>query len=143
MYTKKIQTFIVHALTASILLFIINQLIPANVALGNERYTSSVAALVSGIILAAVSLIVSPVTSAPSDIMEAEGSNFAPMLYSLIGRTLILFVAVWIMARLAPLTGIGVSKFYWAGFVALVIADGLWLADRLMSEFMPSKEEEH
>lgn len=143
MNTQRIQSFIVHALTASILLFIINQLIPSNVALGNERYTSSVAALVSGIILAAISLFVSPVTSAPSDIMDTGGgSNFAPMLYSLIGRTLILFVAVWIMARLAPLTGIGVSKFYWAGFVALVIADGLWLADRLMSEFMPTEQKE-
>ena len=110
---KKFLPFIFFWALNTILLFLANSLSAANFVLGNARFSPIWAALVAGLVWTVLVWIAQPLVKKVG--VDPKGA-IGMLVFGWVSN----FAAIWLTARMAPLTGLGISSFVWAILLALV-----------------------
>ncbi|MBI4057795.1 hypothetical protein HY405_00550 [Candidatus Microgenomates bacterium] len=108
----------------SILILLASALYPANFVLGTANISPLGGAILSGFILTAFCRLAKAFLTKVG--LKVEGRYKKFLKYWLVNS-----VGIWLIARMAPITGLGISAFYWAfalGFVASLVQ---WLLRQL------------
>lgn len=109
----KVPTFLIVWLLNAVTLYFVFILFPGSIVLGNFRYEALLSAVVAGLIWTGIVWVIRPILSHMGLSMKKESEKT-------IFYTVANFIAIWITARLAPVSGLGISSFGWAIFLALV-----------------------
>lgn len=110
---KKLLAFVIIWVTNSILLYVAFSLYPLNFVLGNFRFGAIPSALWSGFAWTFITWLFKPVISKFN--IKLNGLLMKSAFYLAAN-----FVAIWITARMAPVTGFGVSSFTYVLGLAVV-----------------------
>jgi hypothetical protein len=141
MKVRKIFLFIGFLAVNCLLVYLANQLLPDNFVLGNARLNPLAAAGVSGLLIT-VLIVVGVVVKAVGNKMNKTLEAVVP---TLVYFWVVNFVAFWAVARMAEVSGLGVSKFTYAAGWA-VVADvaqwGVWIVLGAKKEMSESVERE-
>ncbi|MBU0998237.1 hypothetical protein KJ570_01765 [Patescibacteria group bacterium] len=103
---KRAKRFILYWIHNGILIYLANQIFPSKFVLGNFRLTLVIAVLVSSFALTLFLELVSFRLIKVKKIKFDNKKRFG--LFWLAN-----FIGLWLIARLAPLTGFGVVRFTW------------------------------
>ncbi|OGD95196.1 hypothetical protein A3F02_01800 [Candidatus Curtissbacteria bacterium RIFCSPHIGHO2_12_FULL_38_9b] len=114
MNQKQILNFLIFWVVNTILLLLLSAILGNNLVLGNDKLSSSHAAIVSGLILAAIIYILPPAVEKSGQKIKNE--NIWPIIFFSANA-----VVIWIIKRFALITGLGLSSIFWVLIVALVI----------------------
>lgn len=109
---KKYCGFISFWVLDSLLLYLASVVFPTAYALGTFKLSILWAAIVAGFIWTVLVWFSEPIVS----IIKLKVSDKMKMFFYL----LVNFVALWLVARIAPYSGFGVASFVWAFLLALV-----------------------
>lgn len=119
---KKYLSFVSFWLLASLFLYLAALFYPANFELGNFWLSPLAATFWAGFWLTVSVWAAKPVLTKLNLKLEGRAKMF--LFYWLCNSA-----AIWIIARFAHLTGFGISRFYWAiglGLVLNIAQWGLW-----------------
>lgn len=116
---KTYLPFVIFWLVDSLLLLVANALFPASFVLGTYRFNSWVAIAVAGFLWTAIVWFSEPLVSKMG--FKVKGATTSLLFYFLAN-----LVALWIVARMAPLSGLGVSSSLWVAVLALVADVAQW-----------------
>lgn len=109
---KKYYGFISFWILDSLLLYLATVVYPAAYTLGTYRLSTLWAAIVAGFIWTVLVWFSEPIVS----IVKLKVPDKMKLFFYLFTN----FVALWLVARLAPYSGFGVASFVWAFVLALV-----------------------
>jgi len=98
-----------------LLLFLAATVFTTDVVLGTYRFATFEAAVYSGFWITFLAWVV-------WDFVKARGININSNILKIIFLWLANSAAVWIVARFANLTGLGISSFRWALLLGLIVA---------------------
>ena len=112
-------TFLSFWIVNSLLLWIVSQIAPQGVVLGNQHILSPWASLFAGFILSAIDSMVEP-TLAMTKIKPMTDYHWALTFFAANS------VALWIITRFALIIGVGVAAFWWAVILGIVVTLGQW-----------------
>lgn len=104
----------------SALLWIVGQMVPKEVVLGNQHVLSIWASILAGFILAAIDSLVEP-TLAMTKVKPKEDYHWAVTFFAVNS------IALWIITRFALIIGIGVTAFWWAIILGGIVTLGQWM----------------
>jgi len=116
---KKYLPFLSFWLLGSLFLYLATLFYPANFELGNFWLSSLAAAFWAGFWLTALVWAAKPALVKFNLKLKGRAKMF--LFYWLCNSA-----AIWIVARFAPLTGFGISRFYWAIGLGLILNLGQW-----------------
>ena len=111
---KKIKRFILYWIHNGILIYIANQIFPSKFVLGNFRYTSFYATLISSFLLTLFLEFVS-LSLLKLKKMKFDGKRRFSIFWAAN------FIGLWLLARFAPITGFGVVRFTWLIGLSLLV----------------------
>jgi hypothetical protein len=111
---KKIKRFILYWIHNGILIYLANQIFPLKFVLGNFRYTSLYAILISSFLLTLFLEFVS-LSLMKLKKMKFDGKRRFSIFW------VANFIGLWLLARFAPITGFGVVKFTWLIGLSLLV----------------------
>jgi len=111
---NQILNFIGFWLTASALIFIGSVVLPANIVLGNDKVGGLIAVLAAGFILVAINYIVIALLSNMK--VKIKNEYAWPLMFFAVNG-----VIIWLVKRLADITGVGISSFIYVGILSLLI----------------------
>lgn|GEM_PF-2646786 len=114
MNQNQILNFIGFWLTASALIFIGSVVLPANIVLGNDKVGGLIAVLAAGFILVAINYIVIALLSNMK--VKIKNEYAWPLMFFAVNG-----VIIWLVKRLADITGVGISSFIYVGILSLLI----------------------
>lgn len=97
----------------AVLLLLANMFLPANFVLGTHRTGVLMAAVSASLLWTIIVYLVDPLLR---KLGVKTGSDMKSVVIYLVAN----FVAIWITARMAPLTGFGVASFIWVALLAVV-----------------------
>lgn len=106
-------TFVVLWLVNSLLLYLANMLYPQSFVLGTHRMSVFWSGIAAGFIWTLLSWIAEP-------LRKKIGLKLRGALPMLTFYFLANFVALWLTARIAPLSGFGTASFVWVAALAFV-----------------------
>jgi len=109
---KKYYGFISFWLLDSLLLYLATVVYPAAYTLGTFRLSVFWAAVVAGFIWTVLVWFSKPIVA----IVKLKVPDKMKTFFYLLAN----FVALWLVARIAPYSGFGVASFVWAFLLALV-----------------------
>ena len=109
---KKYYGFISFWLLDSLLLYLATVVYPAAFTLGTFRLSVFWAAVVAGFIWTVLVWFSEPIVA----ILKLKVSDKMKLVFYLFAN----FVALWLVARIAPYSGFGVASFVWVFLLALV-----------------------
>ena len=109
---KKYYGFISFWLLDSLLLYLATVVYPAAYTLGTFRLSVFWAAVVAGFIWTVLVWFSEPIVA----ILKLKVSDKMKLVFYLFAN----FVALWLVARIAPYSGFGVASFVWVFLLALV-----------------------
>ena len=109
---KKYCGFISFWVLDSLLLYLATVVYPAAYTLGTYRLSTLWAAIVAGFIWTALVWFSEPIVA----MVKIKVSDKMKMFFYLFAN----FVALWLVARIAPYSGFGVASFVWVFLLALV-----------------------
>lgn len=121
---KKTLSFFTIWVGLTISLLILSVILGGNLVLGNMNITKPVAGLIFGLILTIVSFAVVPIASKLNIGVKDEKAWAAIFFIANI-------VVIWILKRLATITGVGVSSIFFVAIIAAVIT----LVERLLYKY--------
>ncbi len=105
--------FVIFWLFDSILLWLAGMFYPAYFVFGTYRMNAAVSIITAGFVWTLLVWLAGPV----ADIMSGKKKSRAVMFgFYFVAN----FVALWLTARLAPITGFGTTRFVWLVYLALV-----------------------
>ncbi len=110
-----------------VLLLLANMLFPSNFVLGTWRAGMLTSAFAAGLLWAIIVFLTQPALNA---LGIKIGKGPMMMLVYLVSN----FVALWLTARLAPLTGFGAGSFIWILGLAVVANVVQWVAWMVMTK---------
>ncbi len=119
---KKVYLFLSMLVVNSVLLLLANWFLPNDFVLGTWRRGIFGSAVVAGVLWTIITLLVEPFMKVVN--YKPKNPMMSMMVYLVVN-----FVALWITARMAPLTGFGVSGWLWIvvlAFVANIVQYGVW-----------------
>ncbi|MFC1649588.1 hypothetical protein ACFL2C_02640 [Patescibacteria group bacterium] len=119
---KRYQRFAILWAINTIILYLAAMLLPANYSLGNHIFTPMQAALFTGFVWNYVLWNVEPM----SKDLEIDLKSPTTMMLVYLGVN---FASIWLLARLAFMSGFGVSSYMYAFILALVanlVQYGAW-----------------
>jgi len=119
---KRYKRFLLLWSTNIVLLYSANMLLPTHFTLGNDMFTLIQSAFFVGFIWNVVLWNIEPTFKD----MEIKLKGMMPMMLSYLA---INFATIWILARLAVITGFGVSSFVYVfglAFVANFVQYQVW-----------------
>ena len=116
---KQIVNFLSFWVANTVALLISAAVLGGNVVLGNDKVSASVAAIIAGLILTVI-------TTFTPRIVEKSGFKVKDdKLWGVIFLS-VNFVGIWVIKRLAILTGLGISSILWVLILAVVITLVQW-----------------
>ena len=111
---KRVKNFILYWVHNGVIIYFASQIFPTKFVLGNFRFTALLSILVSAFSLTLFLEIVSIGLSKVKKIKFDSNNRFVTFWIAN-------FLGLWLIARMAPLTGFGVVRFTWLiGFSFLV-----------------------
>ncbi len=124
---KKILPFVLFWIADAVMLFLAGTLFASYFTLGNWRFSTVLAAVVSGLIWTALIYVAGPI---------AEKFNFKmkSAVQTIVFYWVVNFAALWITARLAGYLGFGTPRFVWLLILAIVadfVQYGVWMASKM------------
>ena len=112
------QTQIINFLgfwaAGSISIYALSLILPANIVLGNDKVSPLVAVLTAGFILVAVDYIVIGILQNLK--VKIKNEYAWPLMFFFVNG-----IIIWIIKRLADITGVGVSSFVYVAILSLLI----------------------
>lgn len=119
--------FIAFWLVNAVLILVVGTMAPSAVVLGNQHVGPIAAAAFFGYMLSTVNILVNPAM----DLIKLKLSDpkRLGLLYFAVNTA-----AVWFLTRSALIIGVGISGFWWAGVLGLVLMLGQWLAWRVLTK---------
>lgn len=124
MDNDKLIRFLGFWIATSVMLLICSAIFGNNVVLGNDRVSGSMAAVFAGFILTGINYLV-PKALAKSDFKVKKESQWA--IIFLISNAIV----VWIIKRLAQITGLGISSILYVVVVAILVTVAQWAVDKV------------
>ncbi len=115
-----VRFVLVWALNSS-LFYLGNMLYPDSLVLGTATLSKGMAAVFSGLLLTILCKMAKPFVTKVG-IKSVSGRLKMFVFYWLVNS-----LAIWIIARLAPISGFGIVAFYWAFLLGLATSLGQWL----------------
>lgn len=104
----------------ALMFYLFSMLFPMNFELGNNIFTASQAALVSGLFLTLVSWLVDPLAK----LLEWDMKSMPNMMFAyFLGNV----VTIWFIARYSMLTGMGISDALWVFVLAVFTFGGQYI----------------
>lgn len=97
----------------SLFLLILSTIFKNNVVLGNEKVPTALAAVIAGFVICVLTFMTKP-------ILKKIGFSTFDENLSLLVYLAVSFVGVWVLKRLANLTGLGISNLLFVLVVAIV-----------------------
>ena len=119
---KFLKRFVVVWFVNSLAFYLANLFYPQNMVLGNANFSALTAAFVSGFLLTLLLRIAKPFI-VKFGVTKMQG-RFAMFFFYFLANSF----AIWILAKMAPVSGFGISKFYWAFELGFVVSLVQWLA---------------
>ena len=101
-------------LVTSIVLYIISTVSSGNVVLGTFKYTIGEAAVYAGFWATFLVWLF-------WDFAQARGWNLKGTFQTFVFFWILNIAAIWLVARFAPITGVGITSYVWAIIVAFVV----------------------
>lgn len=114
MNQKQLISFVCFWIANSAVFFIASQIFKGNVVLGNDRLAAYAAAILSGLILTVGNSFVSPLVAKSG--LKIKNDYTWPAIFLAAN-----IVLVWIIKRLAIVTGLGISSVLWVVIVAILV----------------------
>ncbi len=135
MDVKFLIRFLVVWAANSLVLYLAHLYNPINIVLGTASLSAQTAAVVSGFLLTVLCRIAKRVIlrfKIPG--LKGRYSMFA--YYFVINS-----VAIWLIARMAPITGLGIRAFYWAFVLGFATSLVQWVLRQVFKVFklLPSR----
>lgn len=129
MDSKFYMKFLLIWLVNSLVIWVANALYPGNVVLGTASTSLIAAVIISGFLVTLLCKIVKIL--------------FVKLVHLKKTSRLIMFVfywlvnaaVIWLIARLAPFTGLGISSFYWAIVLGFVLNFFQWVMRQILKIF--------
>jgi uncharacterized membrane protein YvlD (DUF360 family) len=118
---KFIKKFVIVWAVNSLLLVVANNLFPQGLELGNASLSTTMAAVFSGFLLTVFTRLVKPAAG----LLKLSDKGRYPMFIFYWAAN---SVGIWLIARMAGLSGFGIAKFTWAvglGFFATLTQWGV------------------
>jgi len=106
--------YIIFFLINSLVFFLANKFFPANVVFGTHLVPKNLAFFWASAILTLVVWLSRPITKRFGLVIEGKIPMF---FYYFLANS----ASIWILARLAQISGIGISRFYWAFLLGFAI----------------------
>jgi len=103
---KRVKNFILYWVHNGVIIYFASQIFPTKFVLGNFRFTALLSILVSAFSLTLFLEIVSIGLSKVKKIKFDSNNRFVTFWIAN-------FLGLWLIARMAPLTGFGVVRFTW------------------------------
>lgn len=125
MSQKSFIRFIGIWLVNTLIIWVASMLYPTNLVLGTANYSVLVAAILSGFLVTLLCKI--------AKVLLVKVGNFR-----LKGRILMFVVywvinavSIWLIARLSPFTGLGISSFQWAFILGFALNFFQWVSRQI------------
>lgn len=109
----------------SLILYYAGVLYPESVVLGNAKFAPWMAAAFSGLLLTAICRVAKYFAKMSTKKSLNRYSMFA--YYFLVNS-----FGLWVIARMAPLSGLGLVSYYWAFSLGLVLTLSQWVVRQLL-----------
>lgn len=117
---KAVIRFIIVWLVNSLVVYLASYFYPVDFVLGTYMLTPVFAALLTGFLIAGTGRLAKAVfAKRVSKWLKGRFGMF--VFYFLVNS-----IAVWLFARLAPVTGFGITAFYWAFVLGLTLSLIQW-----------------
>lgn len=119
MNQKMLVNFLAFWVANSVALLVLAMILPGNVVLGNDKITVPMAAVLAGLILTVVQSMVP--SAAEKSGLATKNQNRRPAIYLAVN-----FVIIWIIKRLAEVTGVGISSILFVLVAAAIVTVAGW-----------------
>jgi len=106
--------FLMSWLITSLLLYLAHVIFPDSVVLGNYKFTVFDAVIYAGFWISFINWLI-------KDVVIVRGLHPESRFGSLVFYILVGSLAVWMVARFAPYTGLGIVSYRWALLLGLFI----------------------
>jgi len=110
----QVLNFLGFWVAASLVFLIVSLIAPNAVVLGNDKVSGLVAVLAAGFILVAIDYIVLGVLQNLK--VKIKNEYAWPLMFFFVNG-----IVIWLIKRLADITGVGVSSFIYVGVLSLLI----------------------
>jgi len=111
---KKAVSFLTFWVVNTVVLLIVNAIFGGNVAVGNQSISTGLSAIFAGLVLTAL------IPLAPKAVEQTgfkiKNQNVWPVIFLASN-----IIVLWILKRLAVITGLGISSILWVLILAIVI----------------------
>lgn len=144
---KMLVSFLGFWVANAVTFLVLSMILPGNVVLGNDKITAPMAAVLSGLILTIIQFLVQPAleksgfleslrSSSAVQIagLKIKNQNAWPAIYLVVN-----FVGIWVIKRLAQVTGLGVSSFLFVLIAAIVVTAAGWGVAQLTGQMPKNK----
>ena len=132
MNQKMLVSFLGFWVANSVVLLVLSLILSGNVVLGTDKLTSPMAAVLSGFLLTVVQFLVRPAVEKSGYIVK--NSNLWAAIYLVVN-----FLGIWVIKRLAQITGLGVSSLLFVLIVAVVATAAGWGVAQLTGQMAKKK----
>ncbi len=130
---NKLLVFTLLFIGNLILLYIANLVFPGNFVLGNQYFSSTIAAFVAGLLWTL--LLWLAILVGQEYKLENKGSAVMGIYYLAIN-----FVTLWVIARIPFVSGFGVISFVWVLILALFATLVQWGVWKAVDNYQPTKK---
>lgn len=121
--------FIIIWLINSLIIWAANALYPGNIVLGNANISLTAGVIISGFLVTLLCKLVKILFVKFVHIKKT--SRWVMFIF----YWLVNSVIVWLVARLAPYTGLGISSFYWAFGLGFALNFFQWVIRQILKVF--------
>lgn len=126
---KNSRYFFIYWIVNSGFLYFAPYFFGSMMVVGNMRLTPFLASVISGFLLAVVDTVAKPA-------LESLNIHLAEEWQMVIAFEFINIIALWVLARYADLTGVGITNVISVGMIATAVTVIQWLAWK----FLPAKK---
>jgi len=120
---KNYLPFVYGWLLNSIVLYLANLCCPVNFVLGTASITRTSAAVLSGFIISIIGWVAKPILAKLKVDLKGRAKTF--LFYWAVYS-----FAIWLTARFSNIFGFGITRFYWALLLGLMLKILHWITRR-------------
>lgn len=128
MNSNEVKKFLIYWTVNSILIALITYLLPNYYELGNMNLTPFSAIVVSGFALTLVGYLAKIFARGAG--INKKGRYQALIFYGIANSA-----GIWIIARVADLTGFGIARYYWALVLGFLASITHWLVRQGLKKY--------
>jgi uncharacterized membrane protein YvlD (DUF360 family) len=118
---KNVTRWLIVWVINAVVIYLAYLLNPVDIVLGTYRMSAILAAVFSGLLITAITRLVK-LSKITAKIDFLKGRYLMFVFYGLVNTA-----GVWLIARFAWATGLGISSFVWAFVLGFALCFGQWL----------------